>query len=113
MKRGTIVLSPFPFTDLTGRKVRPALIVSRSDRAGVDVILAFMTTYRGQGLLVTDLLVADAHPDFVQTGLKGSAVVKLDKLVTLNVSLLLGELGELPAVLLPAMNDRLRHALEL
>ena len=41
MKRGTVVLTPFPFTDLSGQKVRPALVVSRSDRPGSDVLLAF------------------------------------------------------------------------
>lgn len=79
MKRGTIVLTPFPFTDLSGQKVRPALVVSRSDRPGSDVVLAFITAYRGHPLLTTDLLVEDSHPDFAQTGLKKSSVIKLDK----------------------------------
>jgi mRNA interferase MazF len=43
MRRGTVVLTPFPFTDLSGQKVRPALVVSRSDRPGTDVLLAFIT----------------------------------------------------------------------
>jgi mRNA interferase MazF len=114
MKRGTFVLSPFPFTDLTGRKVRPALVVSRTDRSGSDVVLAFLTTYRGQSpLLPTDLLLLDTEPDFAQTGLKGSALLKLDKLVTLNTSILHGELGELPLALVNEVNVRLRYALDL
>jgi hypothetical protein len=44
MRRGAVVLTPFPFTDLSGQKVRPALVVSRSDRGGRDVLLAFITT---------------------------------------------------------------------
>ena len=47
MRRGTVVLTPFPFTDLIGQKVRPAVIVSRSDRPGSDVLLAFITSDRG------------------------------------------------------------------
>lgn len=27
MKKGTIVLTPFPFTDLKGQRVRPAVVV--------------------------------------------------------------------------------------
>lgn len=53
MKRGTIVLTPFP--------VHPALVVSRSDCPGSDVMLAFITAYRGHPLLTTDLLVEDSH----------------------------------------------------
>ena len=113
MKRGTFVLSPFPFTDLSGQKVRPAVVVSRSDRPGSDVVLAFMTTFRGQALLATDLVIPNTHPDFAQTGLKGSAVIKLDKLTAVETSILLGELGEFPASLVQQLNDKLRHALDL
>ncbi len=79
MKRGTIVLTPYPFTDLSGQKVRPALVVSRSDRSGSDAVLAFITTYRGHTLLPTDMLIENSHPAFTQTGLKKSSVIKLDK----------------------------------
>jgi len=113
VKRGTLVLTPFPFTDLSGQKVRPALVVSRSDRPGSDVVLAFITTYRGQTLLATDVLIADAHPSFAQTGLKRSSVLKLDKLVTVETSILLGELGELAEALMLQVAEKLRYALEL
>lgn len=113
MKRGTIILTPFPFTDLSGQKVRPALTVSRSDRSGSDVILAFITRFQGGPLLATDLLLETTHADFARTGLKTSSVVKLDKLVTIEQSILLGELGSLSDELLRQVDQRLRHALEL
>jgi len=64
-------------------------VVSRSDRPGSDVVLAFITTYRKQSLLATDLLVADSDADFAQTGLKMGSIVKLDKLVTLEAAIIL------------------------
>ncbi len=40
-----IVLVPFPFTDLTTSKKRPALVVSPdSYNSGPDVIIAFITS---------------------------------------------------------------------
>ena len=113
MKRGTLVLTPFPFTDLSGRKVRPALVVSRSDRPGSDVVIAFITTYRGQALLATDMLIEDSHPRFAQTGLKRSSVIKLNKFVTVETSILLGELGELAEEWMRQIAEKLRYALEL
>ncbi len=113
MKRGTVVLTPFPFTDLSGRKVRPAVIVSRSDRSGSDVVLAFITSYHGGSLVGTDLLICQGDPDYPATGLKVDSVVKCDKLVTVDASILLGELGSLSDALLDELNRRLRYALDL
>jgi len=113
MKRGIIVLTPFPFTDLSGHKLRPALVVSRTDRPGNDVVLAFITSYQNLPLLTTDLLIENTHPGFKQTGFKSSSVIKLDKLVTMDTSILIGEIGELSSELLQEANTKLRYALEL
>jgi mRNA interferase MazF len=79
----------------------------------MDVVLAFITSHRGHPLSMTDLLLENSHPDFGQTGLKTKSVVKLDKLVTVESAILLGELGELSAALLQQVNEKLRYAFEL
>lgn len=113
MRRGKVVLTPFPFTDLSGQKVRPALAVSRSDRPGRDVLLAFITSKQSPTPVKSDLFVDSSHPDFAQTGLKVSSVVKLDKLVAVDHSIILGELGEFSEGLLHEVNEKLRYVLEL
>jgi len=60
VKRGTLVLTPFPFPDLSGSKTRPALVVSRTDRPGSDVILAIITTYTGRCMEPTDLMIENS-----------------------------------------------------
>ncbi len=43
MQRNDFVLIPFPFADLTGSKVRPAVVVS-ADPQGPEIIVAFVTS---------------------------------------------------------------------
>ncbi len=113
MRRGTVVLTPFPFTDLAGAKVRPAVVVSRTDRTGDDVILAFVSSALPGRPLPTDLPLDPSHPEFRNTGLKVPSVIKCDKLATVRQRIVLGELGVLSPTLLQDLNQRLRHALEL
>jgi len=113
VRRGTVVLTPFPFTDLSGAKVRPAIVVSRSDRPGDDVILAFVSSVVPPRSLPTDLVVDPSHPNFRETGLKVPSIVKCDKLATVQRRIILGELGQLSATLLRELDQRLGHALNL
>jgi mRNA interferase MazF len=41
MTKGDIVLIPFPFTDLTGNKLRPAVILIK---AASDITVCFIST---------------------------------------------------------------------
>lgn len=77
---GSIVLTRFPFTDLTGGKVRPALVVSRDNDRRSDVILAFITS-NVQAANNPDALAIE--PD-AANGLKVPSVVRFDKLATLE-----------------------------
>jgi mRNA interferase MazF len=107
VKRGEIVLTILPFTDLSGQKRRPALLISPDTRPGDDVIVAFITRYLGQPLLSTDVSVLDTDPDFGKTILKLSSVIKADKLFTIHKNLILGKVAEL----IPRMMQNVDQAL--
>ncbi|MDQ3130729.1 MAG: type II toxin-antitoxin system PemK/MazF family toxin [Acidobacteriota bacterium] len=114
MTRGRIVLTPFPFTDLTANKVRPAVVISDSSRGGVDVILAFISTvFDAANLSPTDELLLDTSPDFALSGLKKSSVFKMDKLATVQKSIILGEIGEVSSTLQIKIDAKLKIALDL
>ncbi len=68
MTRGKIILTPFPFTDLRGKKVRPAVIVSSNARRGGDVIIAFISSvFDPSNLRSTDVLLKRSDSDFPLT----------------------------------------------
>lgn len=114
MKRGTIILTPFPFTDLHGNKIRPALFISNDNRSGEDIIIAFISSVIDfQNLQPTDLLLTESDPGFSDSGLKGSSVFKLDKITTIHKKIVLGELGNLTKSLMGKVNDKLKIALAL
>jgi len=46
---GSIVLTRFPFTDLSGDKRRPALVVSRDNDRRSDLIVCFITSVSRSG----------------------------------------------------------------
>ena len=114
MRRGKVVLTPFPFTDLSGNKVRPAVIVSSDVRGGADVIVAFISTvFNATNLQPTDVLLQSHDPEFSRTGLKASSVFKMDKVATISRAILLGELGDVPPSLQARLDANLKLALDL
>jgi len=88
---GAIALARFPFTDLSGDKRRPVLIVSRDNDRRIDVVVCFITSVPRTG---PDMAVIDATPD---TGLKIRSTVRFDKLATLDKAVITGRLGNAAA----------------
>ncbi len=88
---GAIALARFPFTDLSGDKRRPVLIVSRDNDRRTDVVVWFITSVPRTG---ADMAVIDATPG---TGLKVRSTVRFDKLATFDKSVITGRLGNAPA----------------
>ena len=88
---GSIALARFPFTDLSGGKSRPVLIVSRDNERRTDVVVCFIASVPRAG---PDMAVIDAS---AETGLKVRSTVRFDKLATLEKSVIAGGTGNAPA----------------
>ncbi len=112
LARGDIVLVPFPFTDLTARKVRPAVIIS-PDPQGADVLVAFISSVTPPTLAPTDWVVRAGDSEFAATGLKTTSVFRLGKLLTLHQSLILRRLGRVGPSTQRELDGRLRRAVGL
>ncbi|MHA1552685.1 MAG: type II toxin-antitoxin system PemK/MazF family toxin [Candidatus Heimdallarchaeaceae archaeon] len=108
--KGKIVLLPFPFTDLTKAKLRPALIIFESPK---DVIVTFISSKIPAKILDTDILLATDHKDFQLSGLKVDSVIKLDKIATILKDLIIGEIGEVGSDLKKEINSKLNKIIQL
>lgn len=103
-KFGAIVLVPFPFTDLTSTKVRPALVISKTHKEDKDVVVAFITSKMKPGKsTMASFEIKTEMPSFPQTGLKVNSYVHFNKIATLHKKLILGELGNFSTATLKKM----------
>jgi len=93
-KIGHIVLTPFPFTDLSGNKVRPALIIGVQN-GGDDVTVCFISSVVPNKIPKFDVLIDSEDESFKKTGLKSKSIIKVTKIATLDKIVILGKIGEL------------------
>ncbi len=100
MPKGDIVLIPFPYTNLSGNKLRPALVVLQTE---FDVVVAFITT-KLQWQETTDMLL---YPSVVN-GIKKPSLVRLNKLATIDKDLIIGIIGSINQVEQTEINVKLK-----
>jgi len=103
--KGDIVLISFPFTDLTGAKNRPALILMETE---FDVTVAFITSQ----LKWQDQFDIALNPS-QENGLKVISLIRLTKLATIDKQLVLGKLGQLALTEMILLNTKLKTLLKL
>lgn len=92
---GQIVLVPFPFTDLSGAKLRPVLMLRKASIQFDDWLVCMVSSQLRQVDGQIDEILSPSDADFVATGLKVPSVLRLSRLAVLESSLLMGSLGEI------------------
>jgi len=101
---------PFPFTDLTGTKQRPAVVVSTSASNSPDVIVAAITSQVPVTLAADELAIPAA--ELTGCGLLKPSIVKTAKLVTIHQSLIRKSIGALPPDTLRQVLERVRSQIQ-
>jgi mRNA interferase MazF len=89
---GDVVLVPFPFTDQTASKKRPAVVVSSDDyqKSRSDLILIAITSQNNPATAFGEITVVD----WQAAGLLKASIIK-PVLTTIEVTLVLRKLGQL------------------
>jgi mRNA interferase MazF len=115
MRRGDVVIAPFPFQDKPGVKARPAVVVQndRDNRRLANTVLAMITGNLQDAGQPTTVLVDPATPDGAGSGLNGPSLVKCYNLATIRQHRVVQVIGHLSAVIMQRVNNSLKAALEL
>jgi mRNA interferase MazF len=112
LRRGDVVLASFPFTDLSNRRVRPALVISTVPQAR-DFILLFISSVVPPHPSSFDFVLLPSHPEFPRTGLRLPSVFRANRVGTLNRILLSRRLGRVGTRIQREVDLRLRSAVGL
>jgi len=112
MKRGDVVIIDFPYSDRTGSKVRPSLVVQSDTLNPIrdDSILAIITSM-SSGRPDTEILIEVT--DEPGSGLRFDSYLQCDTLATLDQSLVLDVISSLSAQAMQKVNQCLKAALGL
>ena len=100
MAKGDIVLITFPFTDLSGSKLRPAVVLADTN---LDLTVCFITS-QTQWQEPTDIFLS---PDSLN-GLRIKSLVRISKIATLDKALAKGLLGKLSQNEINNLNSKLK-----
>ncbi len=109
-QRGDVVLIPFPFTDLSAAKTRPAVIVSSDlyHQTRSELLLAYVSSQVSKAQSTLDYVLAD----WSLAGLPKPSFVR-PKLAAVEQTLVVYQVGRLTAQDLFAVDRCLRKALAL
>jgi len=105
MRKGDIVLITFPFTDLSGTKLRPAVVLIETT---FDITVCFITTQM-QWREFSDLLI---DPSSIN-GLRKQSLIRVNKIATLDKSLAKGLLGKLSESEQMELDNKLKTLFQL
>lgn len=109
LERGDIVLVPFPFTDLSSQKVRPAVILT-PDPNSLDILIAFISSTLPKEPKPADYVLKENHPHFPLTGLKKTSIFRMNKLLAVQRNLIIRRLGKVSPEIQKELDIRLKIA---
>ncbi|MFZ4716578.1 MAG: type II toxin-antitoxin system PemK/MazF family toxin [Chthoniobacterales bacterium] len=103
---GSVVLVPFPFSDLSHSKRRPAVVLANSGKG--DWILCQLTSRSYADERAVEL----TDRDFLSGGLRVTSYARPGKLFTAHEGLFISEEGILMPVVLQRITDRICSMLD-
>jgi mRNA interferase MazF len=115
MRRGDVVILDHPFSDGSGSKVRPALVVQndRDNRRLTNTIVALITRNVSRAAEPSQLVIDVSSPEGQPSGLNQKSAVVCTNLFTVSQTKIRHVISTLPPTLMAKVDVCLRVALDL
>ena len=91
MRIGDIILIPFPFAELTNKKVRPAIIITETGDKYKDLVVSAISSVVPSKISNREILL---KPNKINN-LRSESIIKVDRIVTLKRADKISDLGKL------------------
>jgi len=110
LKQKDIVLIPIPFTDLASQKKRPAIIIScdKYNETNEDIVVVALTS----NIENRDFTVTLTNNDLENGTLKVTSMIRVDKIYTLNKSIVIRTFGRVKSDILIKIKDLILKLIE-
>jgi mRNA interferase MazF len=104
---GQIVLFRFPQTDQQSGKLRPAVVVRKLPGRYEDWLISMISSQLSQETPGFDEIISPNDPDFKNSGLKLTSLIRISRLAVVNADILLGNIGRIDDIRLARIRQKL------
>jgi mRNA interferase MazF len=116
VRRADVVLVDYLFSDRTGSKLRPCLVVQNDgDNLRLDdtIVVAISSNTVRASNRATQVVITVANPEGRQTGLLFDSAIQCENIVTVDCQFVLRKVGSVSALIMADVDLALKVALEL
>ena len=114
MQRGDVLLVDYPYSDRTGSKVRPCLVVQNNQnnaRLNNTIVVTITTNARRASIEPTPLLIDVATPTGQQSGLLHTSAIQCENILTIDRQFIMHNIGNLPPDAMAEIDECLKASL--
>ena len=108
MKAGEIILIPFPFAEMTKRKVRPSVVISLTKDKHKDIIVSAISSVLPEKTNDNEMILEPSSVNKLRT----VSVLKVDRIVTLKKEDMIARLGKLNEAELATFKRKFKNLID-
>ncbi len=108
MNTGDIVLIPFPFAELTNKKVRPSVVVCETKDVYKDLVLCAVSSVVPPNPTENEMVLRVAK----ENGLRKDSVLKVDRIVTAKEQDVIAKIGKLNISELKLFTEKFKNLID-